>query len=141
LRQIEETYLKPGTGKVRFIYHHMAFLGPESQYAAEASECANEQGKFWEYADTLFANQRGENQGGFNLSRLKSLAQGIPGLDTGAFNACVDSRRYRQTVEQETQQGEARGVQHTPTIFINNQEVPADFGAINQRINQILAQP
>jgi len=51
-RQIEEKFGKTGT--VRFVYRHMAFLGDESQWAAEASECAGEQAKFWEYHDKLF---------------------------------------------------------------------------------------
>jgi protein-disulfide isomerase len=138
VRQIEDTYLKPGTGKVRFIYRHMAFLGQESIDAAEASECANEQGKFWEYADTLFANQRGENRGAFSLSRLKQFAVDL-GLDTAAFNTCLDARRYRSVVEQETQQAQARGVRQTPSIAVNNQllEGAPDFARLSQMIEQI----
>lgn len=142
IRQLEETYLKTGTGKVRYIFRHMAFLGPESQDAAEAAECANEQGRFWDYADMLFANQRGENQGGFSLSRLKKFAADL-GLNTAAFNTCLDSRRYKQVVEQETQQGQARGVDRTPTLFINNRMLESlpDFAQLRQLIEQLAANP
>ena len=65
---IEEEYIK--TGKVKWVFNHFAFLGDESIRAAEASECASDQGKFWEYANTLFANQAGENQGAFRDEKL-----------------------------------------------------------------------
>ncbi|RME42104.1 MAG: DsbA family protein, partial [Chloroflexi bacterium] len=54
------------TGVVRFGYQHFAFLGTESEWAAEASECAGEQNAFWEYHDLLFERWGGENQGAFN---------------------------------------------------------------------------
>src|SRR5512135_1869468 len=78
LKQIEEKYVN--TGKVRIVFNHFAFIGDESTRAAEASECANEQGKFWQYADTLFNNQAGENQGAFADDKLAGFAQQI-GLD------------------------------------------------------------
>ena len=52
---------------------HMAFLGQESQWAAEASECAADQDAFWPYHDKLFASQSGENQGAFNKDKLKGV--------------------------------------------------------------------
>ena len=62
------------SGKVKFAFRHYAFLGQESNFAAEASECANEQGKFWEFHDYLFKNQQGENQGAFTKDKLKGFA-------------------------------------------------------------------
>lgn len=118
LHDLEDTYIRPGTGQVRFIFRHMAVLGPASQTAAEAAECANEQGQFWPYADQLYANQRTPDL--FSPNGLKQLAADI-GLDTAAFNACLDSRRYQQVVEQETRQGQARGVRYTPTFIVNGQ--------------------
>jgi protein-disulfide isomerase len=73
LKQIEDKYVK--TGKVKIVFNHFAFIGDESIRAAEASECANAQGKFWEYADTLFSNQAGENQGAFSDANLEKFAQ------------------------------------------------------------------
>jgi protein-disulfide isomerase len=98
----------------------MAFLGPESKSAAAASECASEQGKFWEYHDMLFANQSGENQGAFNNDRLKKFAADLK-LDTAKFNACVDSGKYSATVESDTAFMQSVGVTSTPAFLINGQ--------------------
>ena len=86
---------------VRLGYWHVAFLGEESQWAAEASECAADQDKFWEYHDKLFASQNGENQGAFNKDNLKQFAADLK-LDTAAFNECLDSGKYTQAVQEQT---------------------------------------
>src|SRR3990167_3005650 len=57
---LRENYIK--TGKVKFVYRDFAFLGQESLWAANAAQCAGEQGKFWEYHDYLYGNQNGENK-------------------------------------------------------------------------------
>lgn len=111
------------TGQVRFEYNNFAFIGTESQKAAEAAECANEQGMFWQYHDTLFANQRGENIGAFSNAMLKNFALAI-GLDTDAFNSCFDSGRHASLVRGEKTEGEGRGVTSTPTLFLNGEQLP-----------------
>lgn len=103
-------------------YIHFAFLGEESFWAAEASECANDQGKFWEYHDELFANQNGENQGAFAKDKLKQFAANID-LDTATFNQCLDSGKHTTLVQQEVSFGQQIGVRSTPTIVINGQPV------------------
>ena len=113
-----ETYA--GTGLVRFEYKHLAFLGAESIRAAEASECANEQGAFWQYHDTIFANQRGENQGAFNNDVLKTFAVAID-LDEEIFNKCFDEREYQGVVEQEIDTAGELGIQSTPTLVVNGE--------------------
>ena len=110
------------TGLVRFEYKHFAFLGAESILAAEASECANEQGQFWPYHDIIFANQRGENQGAFNKATLRFFATAIE-LDESEFDKCLDSNRYRKVVTAETNSAKEREVQSTPTLFINGEKV------------------
>jgi len=110
------------TGVVRFGYLHFAFLGPESQWAAEASECAAEQDAFWEYHDQLFDSQSGENQGAFSKDNLKQFAADL-GLDTQDFDACLDSGKYASTVEDETQTTQSLGVRSTPTFLINGRPV------------------
>ncbi|MBI3359955.1 MAG: thioredoxin domain-containing protein [Chloroflexi bacterium] len=134
---MEETYV--ATGKVRFIYHHMAFIGEESIRAAEATECAGEQGALWRYMDTLFANQHGENQGAFADQYLKAFASEM-GLDQLKFNTCLDSRRYRTAVLQETQEGRARGVQSTPSFFINGELIKGllPFEGFKEKIDAAL---
>ncbi|MFQ5882586.1 MAG: DsbA family protein [Candidatus Methylomirabilales bacterium] len=113
LPRLEEEYIKPG--KVRFVYRHLAILGPQSVAAAQASECAQEQGRFWEYHDELFASK------GFSSlaeRRLKQYARDL-GLDGAAFDLCLDAGKYAEKVEGETGIGLALGARGTPTFFIN----------------------
>jgi protein-disulfide isomerase len=138
-RQLEETYAK--TGAVRFEYKHFAFLGPESIRAAEASECASEQERFWPYHDTLFLNQRGENMGAFNDEALKAFAAGI-GLVEEEFNRCLDSGRYRDEVEAERVEAAELGIGRTPSTVINGQIVDGSvpFERLQVLIESELAQ-
>jgi protein-disulfide isomerase len=108
------------SGKAKVTYRHFAFIGPESQWAAQAAECAGEQQRFWDYAQVLFSHQAGENVGAFARNNLKRFARQL-GLETTAFNSCLDSSRYATVVEQDTQEGRSRGVQGTPTFFIHGQ--------------------
>jgi protein-disulfide isomerase len=108
-------------GQVRIVFHHFAFLGLESSWAAEASECAAEQGKFFEYHDKLFASQAGENKGAFSKDNLKRFGTEL-GLGPN-FASCVDSGRYAQAVRDDTKVGEGRGVQATPTLFVNGRKI------------------
>ncbi len=120
LPQIESKYVN--TGKVRFVFHYDAFIGEESIKASEAAECAGEQSKFWEYYDTLYANQGGENVGAFSDANLVGFAQQLQ-LDTTAFTTCLNSGKYRSRVTSDTADASARGVTQTPTLFINGQKV------------------
>ena len=124
-RQLIDEYV--ATGKVRLEYHHYIVVdrivgGNESQRAAEASECANEQGEFWNYHKMLFANWNGEGEGAFVDRRLKVFAETL-GLDTQKFNQCFDSGRYAGEVRADTQLGQSLGVTGTPTVFVNGQKV------------------
>jgi protein-disulfide isomerase len=127
LRQVEDQYVKNGT--VRIVFHHYAVIGQESIQAAIAAECAGEQGRFWEYYDTLYANQAGENQGAFSDQNLSKFAQGL-NLDIAAFNACLNGDRYREVVRADTVDGQRRGVEGVPTLFINGRKV---VGAISMQ--------
>ena len=104
-------------GLVSFVYRDFAFLGDESIKSAEAAKCADDQGKFWEYHDYLFTHQKGENQGNFADKNLKSFASEL-GLNTTAFNKCLDSDKYQQAVLDETSAGSQAGVEGTPKSFI-----------------------
>ncbi len=105
---------------MRFGYYNFAFLGPESEDAAAASECADEQGKFWEYHDKLFASQAGENKGAFARDKLKQFAADLQ-LNTTRFNQCLDSGKYATLVQQDTQTANQWGVQSTPAFLVNSQ--------------------
>ncbi len=123
------------TGEVRFGYWHFAFLGPESQWAAEATECAAEQGAFWAYHDLLFERQAGENQGAFSRENLKQFATEL-GLDREAFETCLDSGRYTSIVRSETSIARSLGVRGTPTSLINGKPLVGaqPFEAFQQMI-------
>lgn len=118
--QLKTEYVQ--TGKVRFVFRQFAFLGDESQWAAEASECANEQGLFWIYYDRLYQEQNGENVGVYSIGNLKRFAADL-GLDTAGFNQCLDSGRYTEKVQQETLEGQQAGVRGTPSVFVNGQYI------------------
>lgn len=114
--QIKKDYLD--TGKAKLYFRHFAFLGEESNWAAEASECANEQGQFWQYHDYLYKNQGGENVGAFSKDNLKGFAAAL-GLNTSQFNTCLDSGKYTKAVQDDVSAGQTAGVTGTPTLFIN----------------------
>lgn len=134
LRQIVPQYVD--TGKAKLEYHYFAFIGAESQWAAEAAECATDQKKFWEFADYVYRHQAGENQGAFSRANLKTFA-GAVGLDMTAFNACFDGSKYTDLVKRETDDGRSRGVKATPTFFIGGQKYEGLLSAT--QFGQIIA--
>ncbi len=105
---------------MRFGYFHFAFLGPESQWAGEASECAAEQNAFWEYHNYLFEVLSGPNQVDFNKDNLKQFAADM-GLNSNLFDECIDSGKHSGTVQDESNAARQIGVQSTPTFLINGQ--------------------
>ena len=119
-KQLIDKYVK--TGKVKFVYRDFAFLGEESQWAAEAAECADEQGKFWDYHDYLFEHQNGENQGAFEKENLIKFAS-ILGLDMTKFKECVDSGKFTQEVRKDMEDGQQSGVRGTPATFIGGKMI------------------
>ncbi len=111
-QQIKEKYVE--TGKVKIIFRDFPLsFHANAQKAAEATECAEEQGKFWEMHDTLF-----ENQASIAVDDLKKYAVDL-GLDAEAFNACLDSGKYAEEIEKDMNDGAALGVSGTPGFFIN----------------------
>jgi protein-disulfide isomerase len=114
--QLKEVYGE--TGLVRFEYHHFPFLSTESVRAAEAAECANEQGAFWQYHDAIFLNQSSS----FTDRLLTSMAGSI-GLNESEFSRCLSAGKYRDIVQAEHAAGRALEVNSTPTFFINGEKV------------------
>jgi protein-disulfide isomerase len=137
-RELEETVIKSGLASYEF--RHYAFLGKESLRAAEAVECAGEQGRFFQFRDVLYTAQRGENRGGFSDSRLKQLAQ-AQGLDVAQFNAAFDSGHYAERIKTQTAEAQGLGVRATPTFFINGVKLEgalplAGFTQVIDRLGQ-----
>ena len=103
--------------------------------AAEAAQCAVDQGKFWEYHDLLF-----QNPGALDVTSLKDHA-GSLGLDRSAFNLCLDSDKYAQEVQKDFDDSRAYGVTGAPTFFINGPKLTEaqPFAAFQKIIDQELA--
>jgi protein-disulfide isomerase len=124
--------------KVRFVFKHFPLdsLHPAASFSANASECANEQGKFWEYHDQLFINQA-------DLSRAAILryAQAVNIADMDQFTACVDSGKYDTKVQADLLEGEGLGINGTPTFFINGQPIigAQPFRVFQAQIDALLA--
>jgi protein-disulfide isomerase len=132
------------TGKVYYVFNDFPFIDSyfrnnggkmESVQAAEGARCAFDQGKFWEYHDTLYANQHGENEGDFSKSRLKEIASKL-GLDSAQFNDCLDSGKYRDQVKASYDKAVSSGVSSTPTFVIDGEQVVGyqTFEQLQQRI-------
>jgi len=110
--KIDENYIQ--TGKVRMAYVHYPILGADSMTAAEATECAAEQGKFWEYHNVLFAHQGI----GFTKENLVSLAQ-EQGMDGDALGKCLDDFSDRASLEDDIRLSQVMGVRGTPAFLVN----------------------
>jgi len=116
LPQIVSQYIDTGKAKLVFRDFPLSFH-PNAQPAAEAAECADEQGKFWEMHDKIF-----ENQGSMSVESYKLWAEEI-GLNTEQFNSCLDSGKYASEVQKDFSDGAAAGVSGTPTFFINGEKL------------------
>ena len=107
-------------GRLRIVFKDFAFIGDESTEAAVAARAAQAQGQFWPYHDWLFANQDGENKGGFRREVLVGIAKEI-GLDVPAFEAALDDSALAEDVRTETASASAVPVSATPTLVIGDQ--------------------
>ena len=105
--------------KVRVVWKDFPLtqVHPQAFVAAQAGNCAQEQGKFWELHDQLFANQQA-----LQPENLKKYAAAV-GMDTAKFNACLDSAKFEARVQESMAEGSKIGVQSTPTVFINGRMV------------------
>lgn len=121
--QIQSEYIN--SGKVRFAYRHFPLnFHANAWKAAEASECANEQGKFWQMHDKLFQNQSSWSGQSSNdaLSSFTNYASQI-GMSTDQFNACLTSGKYAGKVQEDLSAAQSLGVTGTPGFYINNQSL------------------
>jgi len=122
LDQVQERY----GDKVRLVVRHfpLAQIHPQAQKAAEASLCANDQGKFWPLYDAMFTNPKA-----LAVDALKAKATEL-GLDGAAFAGCLDGGKYAAAVQADMKDGMAAGVTGTPAMFVNGRfisgSVPLD---------------
>ncbi|MDR7480912.1 MAG: thioredoxin domain-containing protein [Armatimonadota bacterium] len=111
-------YVEPGAA--RLVYRNFPVLGPLSEQAAVASECAVEQRHFWAYHDRLFARAR---RGALRSARDLEAAAREVGLAVEAFNACRAGDAARARVEADVREGLRRGVRGTPTSFVDGRMI------------------
>ncbi|NWG34426.1 MAG: DsbA family protein [Chloroflexi bacterium] len=117
------------TGKARLVYRHYPFIdgmgvssGGESDQAANAAMCANEQGKFWEMKAVLYANWNGENIGNLSDRRLTAMAEAI-NLDMDAFEACFSANKFKDLIQADFDLAGELNVSGTPTVYVNGVRV------------------
>lgn len=112
-RAVDRIYTEM-SGKVRVVVMHYPLTQHKrAQKAAEAAEAARDQGKFWEYLDLLFKNQKA-----LDVADLKQYATQL-GLDRKKFDAAIDGTRLMDNVDHDRLEGDKLGIYRTPTIFIN----------------------
>lgn len=110
IKQVIKEYVDTGKAKLIFRQYPLPFHA-NAQIAAEASECANEKGKFWELHDMIFANQG-------SLSR-EALIEWAKGMGVTGIEECLDSGKYTQETANDMAEGQQAGIQGTPSFFIN----------------------
>ncbi len=121
--------------QVSFTFRHFPVITRQSPQAAEAGQCAAEQGRFWDYHDYIYEQTP---QNALAVDQLKSYAAAID-LDTGAFNRCLDSGQHADYVLRDQQAAVAGGARGTPTFFINGRQVSPTYDSLATAIRQILA--
>lgn len=123
LPEIKRDYID--TGKAKFVYKHYPLdFHPGARPAAEASECANDQGKFWEFHDKVFEEQARLGQGTIQFGKPEIIkwAEAV-GLNMSQFSECFNSGKYVQRVSDDMAYGTQLGVGGTPTTYINGQKI------------------
>ena len=118
------------TGKVKIIFKDYNIIGEDSVKASQGAHCANDQGMFWEYHDTLYSNWTGENNGWASGTNLTNFAEEI-GLDMNEWTECMIQKKYAQTILSSNEDARALGLTGTPAFFVIDSEgkVSKLFGA------------
>ena len=133
------------TGKVKLVFRDFPLTGihPEAVLAAEAVNCARDQNKYWEFHDKVFREQynKGDDVIRLKPADLKKWAKDLK-LDQASFDQCLDSEKYKNEIVKDKMEGEAAGVQGTPTFFINGHVVGGaqQYPDYKKLIDQLLAQ-
>ncbi len=109
------------TGKVKLVFKDFPLNGPDSILGAQASYCADDQGKYWDFHDELYQNWAGERTGWISRDALDKFAINV-GLKLETFNACLDEKKYLQRVLDSYDFGQEIGIDATPSFLIFNDE-------------------
>lgn len=141
-QQIKKEYLD--TGKARLIFRHFPLgFHAGAKPAAMGSECAADQGKFWEFHDKIFQEQAKSGQGTvqFTTTDIKRWAANLK-LNTKQFNECLDSSKYSKRVDDDTAYGASINVSGTPSFFVNGKRLVGaqPFAAFKAIIDEALTE-
>lgn len=118
--QIKKEYVDTGKAKIVFRHFPLSFH-VNAEIAGEAAECANRQGKFWDYHDLLFKNGQADGAG-LDSASLKKYAEQV-GLNTAKFNSCLDNGETAEIVKKDFADGQAAGTTGTPSFYVNGVQV------------------
>ena len=116
---INEDFIK--TGKVKLIFKDFTLNGPDSLLAAEASYCAQDQKKYWQYHDELYKNWGGERTGWITRESLDEFGNTV-NLNLDEFNTCLDEHKYQSKVISLYEFGKEVGIDATPSFLVFNDE-------------------
>lgn len=112
-----EKVMKEYDGKVRWVYRHSPLpFHKAAPKAAEAAECAGEQGKFWEYATVLTKNSQPDGRG-LAVSDLKKYSKELS-LNEQQFESCLSDGKFKTKINLDLASGKKLGVQGTPATFM-----------------------
>ena len=111
------------TGKAKLVFMDLPFLGRDSITAAQASYCAEDQGKYWEYHTMLYTFQEVEayDSGWADRDRLNAFASSLD-MNMDEFNECMDSSKYKNRVKANFDEAVRNGVDSTPTFILISQD-------------------
>jgi protein-disulfide isomerase len=115
---INQTYIQ--TGKVALVFGHLPNRGLDSMDAALAAQCTNDQGKFWQFHNLLYSNQKPIDSGWVSKENLKNFASQISGLDIKQFNICFDNEKYKSFVQKDIDLALPFGFRETPSFIVEN---------------------
>ena len=127
---IVQNYIK--TGKAKMLFKDFTIIGQDSVVAAHAAHCAGEQGKFWEYHDTLYNHWTGENNGWASADNQLKFAKDL-GLDVEKFTECNASEKYMKMIKTSAEDAKTLGFTGTPGFIV--------IGANNKLVKIPGAQP
>ena len=115
---MNQSYIQ--TGKVALVFNHLPNRGFDSMGAALAAQCTNDQGKFWQFHNLLYSNQKAIDSGWVSKENLKNFASQIPGLDIKRFDRCFDSEKYKSFVQKDIELALSFGFKETPSFIVEN---------------------
>ena len=120
--------------QVSFEFRHFPVITAQSPKAAEAGQCAAEQGAFWAYHDYVYENTA---TNALSNSDLKSYATAV-NLDQSAFDSCLDSSKYEPVVLRDWRAAQEAGARGTPTFYINGEQTFPSYDGMSAAIQQVL---